>query len=112
VLTEAAARGLGISLQPDFILDDFLAAGRVEPILTAFPAPELGIYAILPSNRQFVPHRVRVLMDFLAARVGAAWCGLPGPSVGGDFLRCPRPEFVGKCRPPARHRTPDEGETT
>ena len=71
MLTEAAAQGLGISLQPDFILDGFLAAGRVEPILTAFPAPELGIYAILPSNRQ-VPHRVRVLMDFLAARVGAA----------------------------------------
>jgi DNA-binding transcriptional LysR family regulator len=70
VLTEAVAQGLGISLQPDFILDGFLAAGRVEPILTAFPAPELGIYAILPSNRQ-VPHRVRVLMDFLAARVGA-----------------------------------------
>lgn len=71
VLTEAVARGLGVSLQPDFILDDFLAAGRVEPILTAFPAPELGIYAILPSNRH-VPHRVRVLMDFLAARVGGA----------------------------------------
>jgi DNA-binding transcriptional LysR family regulator len=71
VLTEAVARGLGVSLQPDFILDDFLAGGRVEPILTAFPAPELGIYAILPSNRH-VPHRVRVLMDFLAARVGGA----------------------------------------
>ncbi len=69
VLTEAAAQGLGISLQPDFILDGFLAAGRVEPILTTFPAPELGIYAILPSNRH-LPQRVRVLMDFLAARVG------------------------------------------
>ena len=58
--------------QPTFVVIPMeLAAGRVEPILTAFPAPELGIYAILPSNRH-VPHRVRVLMDFLAARVGAA----------------------------------------
>ncbi len=70
VLGEAAAQGLGISLQPDFIVEDLLAAGRVEPILTAFPSPGLGIYAILPSNRH-VPHRVRVLMDFLAAGVGA-----------------------------------------
>jgi DNA-binding transcriptional LysR family regulator len=71
VLTEAAAQGLGITLQPDFIADSFLAAGRVEAILTDFPVPELGIYAMLPSNRH-VPHRVRVLMDFLAASVGVA----------------------------------------
>ncbi|HJV94043.1 MAG TPA: LysR family transcriptional regulator [Azonexus sp.] len=66
VLTEAAAQGLGITVQPDFILEHFLAAGRVEAILKDFPIPELGIYAMLPSNRH-VPHRVRVLMDFLAA---------------------------------------------
>jgi len=66
VLTEAAAQGLGITLQPDFIADSFLAAGRVEAILTDFPIPELGIYAMLPSNRH-VPYRVRALMDFLAA---------------------------------------------
>ena len=66
VLTEAAAQGLGITLQPDFIADSFLAAGRVEAILADFPVPELGIYAMLPSNRH-IPHRIRVLMDFLAA---------------------------------------------
>ncbi len=66
VLTEAAAHGLGIACQPDFIVEDFLAAGRVETILAGFPVPELGIYAMLPSNRH-VPHRVRVLMDTLAA---------------------------------------------
>ena len=66
VLTEAAAQGLGITLQPDFIADSFLLAGRVEAILTDFPIPELGIYAMLPSNRH-VPYRVRALMDFLAA---------------------------------------------
>jgi len=70
VLTEAAAQGLGITLQPDFIVASFLAAGRVEAILAEFPAPELGIYAMLPSNRH-VPHRVRVLMDTLAAALVA-----------------------------------------
>ena len=65
VLTEAAAQGLGITLQPDFIIEGFLADGRVEALLTDFPVAELGIYAMLPSNRH-IPHRVRVLMDFLA----------------------------------------------
>ncbi|MGE5470995.1 MAG: LysR family transcriptional regulator [Bacteroidota bacterium] len=65
VLTEAAAQGLGITCPPDFISEQFLADGRVEAILGDFPIPELGIYAMLPSNRH-VPHRVRVLMDFLA----------------------------------------------
>lgn len=64
-LTEAAARGLGITRQPDFIVDDYLAIGQVETILDEFNTAELGIYAILPSNR-YVPHRVRVLLDYLA----------------------------------------------
>ena len=66
VMTDAAAQGLGITCQPDFITDTFIAAGRVEEILADFPTPELGIYAMLASNRH-VPYRVRALMDFLAA---------------------------------------------
>ncbi len=68
VLTEAAAQGLGITCQPDFIAADVIAAGRVEEILVDFPIPALGIYAILPSNRH-IPQRVRVLMDFFASKL-------------------------------------------
>jgi len=70
VLAEAAAQGLGITLQPDFIVASYLDAGRVARILADFAIPELGIYAMLPSNRH-VPHRVRVLMDTLAAALAA-----------------------------------------
>ena len=70
VLTEAAAQGLGITLQPDFIVAGYLDAGRVEQILADFAIPELGVYAMLPSNRH-VPHRVRVLMDALAVALAA-----------------------------------------
>lgn len=70
VLTEAAAQGLGITCQPDFIAESFIAAGRVVEILGDFPGPELGIYALLPGNRH-VPHRVRVLMESLAERLKA-----------------------------------------
>ena len=68
VLTEAVAQGMGISLQPDFIVAPYLESGRVASILADFPTPELGVYALLPSNRQ-VPHRVRALMDYLAAQL-------------------------------------------
>ena len=69
VLTEAAAQGLGITCQPDFIAEPALSAGKVKEILTNFSMPELGIYAMLPSNRQ-IPHRVRVLMDYLVSKLG------------------------------------------
>lgn len=64
-LNDAVERGLGIALQPDFIIEKALQSGKVVTILADFALPELGIYAMLPSNRQ-VPHRVRVLMDYLA----------------------------------------------
>lgn len=70
VLIEAAVRGMGITCHPDFIVDDYIASGQVEQILNDYPMQELGIYALLPSNRH-VPHRVRVLMDFLAAGLAA-----------------------------------------
>ncbi len=65
VLCQAAAQGLGITCQPDFIAQDLLHSGQLHTLLNDYPMPELGIYAILPSNRQ-VPHRVRVLLEFLA----------------------------------------------
>jgi DNA-binding transcriptional LysR family regulator len=70
-LVAAAAQGLGITYQPDFITEDHLKTGKVEKILAEFQIPKLGIYALLPSNRQ-VPHRVRVLIDFLAKHLTQA----------------------------------------
>lgn len=66
-----AAQGLGITVQPDSIACDYLAAGKVETLLEAFAPPELGIYAVLPSNR-YMPHGVRVLIDFLSDRLASA----------------------------------------
>lgn len=64
-LTEAAVQGLGIAVQPDFIVGDLIRAGQLEVILDPFEPPPLGIYAVLPSNRH-IPHRVRALIDFLS----------------------------------------------
>lgn len=74
VLVEAAARGFGIALQPDFIVLPYLADGRLEHVLPKFAPPGLGIYAVLSGTRH-LPYRVRVLIDFLAGRLRSAGSG-------------------------------------
>ena len=69
VLAEAAAQGMGITVQPDFIAADYLAAGRLETLLDAFAPLPLGVYAVLPSNR-YMPHAVRLLIEFLSEKLG------------------------------------------
>lgn len=69
-LMAATLRGLGISIQPDFIASAHVTSGAAEAILTEYAPPELGIYAVLPSNRH-VPYRVRALIDYLSETLTA-----------------------------------------
>jgi DNA-binding transcriptional LysR family regulator len=64
-LLQAAAQGLGITRPPDFMAQPYLDNGSVVAVLPKFEPEPLGIYAVLPSNR-YIPHRVSVLIDFLA----------------------------------------------
>jgi DNA-binding transcriptional LysR family regulator len=70
-LVQACAQGMGITVQPDFIAEPFLASGEVVEVLQAFAPPPLGIYAVLPSNR-YIPHRVNVLIEHLARFLGGS----------------------------------------
>jgi len=78
VLADAAVRGLGITLQPDFIVEPYLADGRLQRILDEFAPPELGVYARLPGTR-YLPYRVRVLIDFLSERLRPALAPVVAP---------------------------------
>lgn len=68
-LLEAAICGLGVTCQPTFITAEAMQAGRLEVLLADFELPMLQIHAVYPGNR-YLPHRVRVLVDFLAERIG------------------------------------------
>lgn len=68
-LAEAAAQGMGVTLQPDFIVQSYIENGSLVPLLEDFSPPPVGIYAILPSNR-YMAQGVRVLVDFLAQQLG------------------------------------------
>ena len=67
-LMQAAASGMGITQQPDFIAAPLVARREVVPVLKRYQPAAMGIYAVLPSNR-YIPHRVNVLIDYLATHL-------------------------------------------
>lgn len=60
-----AAEGVGIAFEPDFIVNRFVRAGRLVPILKGFQVPPTPIYAVYPSRRH-LSAKVRAFVDFLA----------------------------------------------
>lgn len=63
-LCEAAAQGMGIVQQPDFIAAPFVREGRLVPLLTDYPGQAFPIYAVY-QHRQFLPARIVAFVDFL-----------------------------------------------
>jgi DNA-binding transcriptional LysR family regulator len=69
LLTQAAVAGLGVTLQPSFIVHRELAEGRLTRILTDYTVPGAAMHAVFPPGRH-LSRRVRVFADFLAERFG------------------------------------------
>lgn len=67
-LLQAAMAGMGITQGPDFIVGKAIGQGHVVSILEDYAPPNLGVYAVLPSNR-YIPYRVKALIDFLASKL-------------------------------------------
>jgi DNA-binding transcriptional LysR family regulator len=61
---------MGVARQPDFIAAPYLERGELREVLEDFEITPLGVYAVLPGNR-YVSHRVRVLIEHLAASLMA-----------------------------------------
>ena len=64
VLLEAAMQGLGITLLPDFIVEEGLADGRLVKILVDYERAPLTLFALYPS-RQHVPAKTRRFLEYL-----------------------------------------------
>lgn len=71
LLAAAAAQGVGILLEPDFIVGPELAQGRLVRVLESFEAPVSPIYAVYPSRRHLAA-KIRAFVDFLAERFAGA----------------------------------------
>jgi DNA-binding transcriptional LysR family regulator len=71
MLAAAAAEGIGIALEPDFIVGTDLAAGRLVRVLADYAPAPTSIYAVYPSRRH-LSAKVRAFVDFLAERFAQA----------------------------------------
>ncbi|HUF56931.1 MAG TPA: LysR family transcriptional regulator [Thermohalobaculum sp.] len=69
VLGEAAAAGLGVTLQPSFIVHEALAEGRLRCLLSDHAWAESAIHVIYPETRH-LSAKSRAFIDFLRARLG------------------------------------------
>jgi DNA-binding transcriptional LysR family regulator len=65
VLRAAALEGLGILVQPTYILYDDIVAGRLVPVLDAWDLPRLSVNLAYASRRH-MSAKVRTFIDFLA----------------------------------------------
>jgi DNA-binding transcriptional LysR family regulator len=65
----AALAGAGITVLPDYLIGPDLAAGRLVELLPDWRLPSLPIMLVLPERR-LTSRRVRLFVDFLAARLG------------------------------------------
>ncbi|MGI9238907.1 MAG: LysR family transcriptional regulator [Woeseiaceae bacterium] len=66
-LTNAAAHGMGLVIQPTFIASESIRRGSLVPVLTNYDWPISPAYAVYPPTRH-LSYRVRALIDFLAER--------------------------------------------
>ena len=67
IICDAAAAGLGVIVQPTFLVYELLRTRKLVRILDGWEAEALTIYAVYP-NRQFLPPKVRSFIDFMVER--------------------------------------------
>jgi DNA-binding transcriptional LysR family regulator len=79
ILRSAALKGLGIIVQPAYIVYDDLVAGRLMPVLDDWDLPRLTINIAYPS-RKHLSAKVRSFIDFMVEqfarnRYESKWTG-------------------------------------
>jgi DNA-binding transcriptional LysR family regulator len=87
ILRAAALNGLGLLVQPTYIVHDYLAAGRLMPVLDDWDLPRLRINFAYPT-RKHLSAKVRSFIAFIAVEFEAndyagRWTRMPrlsGPS--------------------------------
>lgn len=71
---EAAIAGLGIAIEPSFIIHEALRDGRLVAVLPDHDWPRIPVHVVYPETRH-LSARARSFIDFLRARLGPrpAW---------------------------------------
>lgn len=75
-LREAALAGLGIARIPAYLVRDDILDGRLRRLLPGHAMDRATIHAVMPT-RDYVPAKVRLLIDFLSRHLDATRMDLP-----------------------------------
>ena len=65
---DAVIDGLGVAVLPNWVAHDDVTSGRIVRVLDDYVEKQIPIHALYPE-RQNLPKKVRVLIDFLVSRV-------------------------------------------
>jgi DNA-binding transcriptional LysR family regulator len=71
VLHEAAMRGIGVAMLPEFVCAPAITRGELEVMLAAWSMPQGTMHFVYPSRRGQLPG-VRAFVEFLAERLPGA----------------------------------------
>ena len=78
-LAPALRAGLGLAMQPEFLVWDDLQAGLVQSTLDDWQVPPIALHIVSPPGRA-KPARVQAMIDYLAAHfANAPWAGSATP---------------------------------
>jgi len=70
-LVPALLAGLGVAIQPEFTVWEYLQAGRLDQVLAEWSLPPVSLHVVTPPGG-LRPARVSILIDFLVRRLAAA----------------------------------------
>jgi DNA-binding transcriptional LysR family regulator len=70
-LNPALAAGLGLALQPEFLVWEQLQSGELETVMPDWFAPHIALHIVTPPSRARAT-RVQLLIEFLAQRLANA----------------------------------------
>ncbi|WP_341675505.1 LysR family transcriptional regulator [Niveibacterium sp. SC-1] len=78
-MAEAAVAGFGVVRLPHWLAHDYVADGRLKPLLTYLPSTGPTLFLVWPSTR-YLPLRTRMLIDALALELPALLQPLQQPA--------------------------------
>lgn len=76
VLRPMLLAGLGLAVQPEFLIWEDLAAGRLEVVMADWSMPPIALNIVTPPSRRR-PVRVDVVIEFLVRHLSGAGWALP-----------------------------------